>query len=650
MSNNTFYITTPIYYVNAKPHLGTLYSTLIADTLARWNRLMGKKVFFLTGSDEHGQKMYEQAAKHGMSPQQFVDSMDQVFKDAWKTYQIDYDGFIRTTDPIHKHAVSYFISKLKEQGDIYKAEYVGQYCVPCEAFMTLSSDMPIDAHGKPLCPTHKRPLQEIAEESYFFRLSAYQDQLLEFYENNPNFIIPKERLHEVIAFVKSGLKDLSISRKTVSWGVPFPGDPSHTVYVWGDALTNYLSAIGYGQSSSQAQQQFATWWPVQVHVMAKDIVKFHAVYWPAFLMALKLPLPKHLLVHGYILVDNDKMSKSVGNAVDLNLLGTTYGTDQIRYYLMRQMAITHDGSFSLEDLETHLNAELANNLGNLLNRTVSLALSNKVLKVKAPSHWSHASMHLFHNAEETYRAYWDAMSHGMIHVALAHLWKFISSVNAFFHEQKPWVTVKHDREQFEETISATCHSLYMIGVLLSPVMPIKARELLAALGKTIDAALNYDTQFRSDDCWNRTFTLEHTPKPLFARIEPAVATAPDVPPATTPQAVSGHQDAINIEDVTKVHLVVGTIRSCEPVTGSDKLYKMQVDLGEYGQRQILAGVAKVCPASDLIGKQGVYVANLKPRKLMGLESQGMMLFAEDEQGMMRMTTVGYPVKNGTRLR
>ncbi len=651
MSHNTFYITTPIYYVNSHPHLGTLYSTLIADTLARWQKLLGKKVFLLTGTDEHGQKIYEQALKAGVEPQQFVDTMVPAFKEVWKMYGIEYDAFIRTTDQKHKQAVTHFISQLCEQEDIYKAEYVGLYCVPCEAFVTQSTDTPVDAHGKPLCPTHKRPLQEIAEESYFFRLSAYQDQLLAFYEQNPHFIIPKERLQEVISFVKSGLKDLSISRKTVSWGIPFPGDPSHTVYVWGDALTNYISAIGYGDSSSTAQQQFAMWWPAQMHVMAKDIVKFHAVYWPAFLMSLKLPLPKQLLVHGYILMDDAKMSKSLGNAVDPKSLSATYGTDQVRYYLMRQMAITHDGSFSLSDLEMHLNAELANNLGNLLNRTVSLAINNKLTHVTPCKNWTHAASHLLNNAEEAYRAYWDAMNHGMIHIALAELWKFISRVNAFFHEQQPWVTVKQHREAFEETISAACHSLYMIGVLASPIMPTKARELLAALGIQIDLETDYDSQFRVHS-WNRTFVLTQMSQPLFVRIEPASvpAAATSVSVAKPTQTASENNDFIGIEDVVKVHLVVGTISSCEPVSGSDKLYKMQVDLGDYGQRQILAGVAKVCPASDLLGKQGVYVANLKPRKLMGLESQGMMLFAEDSQGMMRMVTPAYPVKNGTRLR
>ena len=298
-NNNKFYVTTPIYYVNSKPHLGTLYSTLLADISARWNKLCGKDVFFLTGTDEHGQKLEEAATKAGLSPKEFVDSIVPEFKDVWNLYEVEYDKFVRTTDPDHEKAVIYWLQKLQEQGDIYKSTYSGWYCVPCERYETPSSALK-DDDGKYICPTCKRILKELEEESYFFRLSAYEDRLLEFYEKNRNFIIPKEKLNEVISFVKSGLKDLSISRKTVKWGIPFPDDPEHTVYVWGDALNNYISAIGYGKDDSKSQDNFNFWWPADLHILGKDIVRFHAVYWPIFLMAADLPLPKKLLVHGYL--------------------------------------------------------------------------------------------------------------------------------------------------------------------------------------------------------------------------------------------------------------------------------------------------------------------------------------------------------------
>lgn len=648
VNKNKFYVTTPIYYPNSKPHVGTLYSTLIADVAARFAKLMGKEVFFLTGTDEHGQKLQEKAAEMQMDPKTFIDGMIPAFTQMWKKYEIEYSKFIRTTDDYHEQAVARWIEKLQEQGDIYKSEYTGLYCVPCETFVNVQVDSPKDEKGNYVCPTCKRGLREVAEESYFFRLSAYEERLLAFYENNPDFIVPKERLAEVISFVKSGLKDLSISRKTVSWGIPFPGDPSHTVYVWGDALNNYITGVGYGQDTDQAQREFAQWWPADVQVMAKDIVRFHAVYWPAFLIAAGLPLPKQLLVHGYILMGDSKMSKSLGNAVNPDDLAQWYGVEPIRYYLMRQMPITQDGHFDLKDLENRINADLANSLGNLLNRMQALALNNGLTTVTAPEAWEAKSCHLREMCEETYRFYWDEMNKYYFHVALSEVWKFIALVNAYFHEMQPWILAKQNKEMFAEVIAATCNSLYSIALMLMPIMPKKMETLLFALGQKYDDTVNYDDVLRKND-WNRVFTFVKLDEPLFVRPESRLVQEPVADAQAIEQAEQAAIAPISIDDFAKCHLVVGTVLSCEEVKGSDKLYKLQVDLGSYGKRQIFSGVRMHFAQEELLGKQAVFVANLPPRKMMGQESQGMMLVAKQADDKCRLVTVDKAVENGSRL-
>ena len=657
MNKNKCYITTPIYYVNSKPHLGTLYSTLLADVTARWHKLLGQKVFFLTGTDEHGQKIQEKATQLNMKPQAFVDSMVPEFKQVWKRFNIDYDKFIRTTDQEHVKSVTYFINKLKEQDDVYKSEYTGWYCVPDETFVTIDNESVKSAHGY-LCPTCKRELREVAEESYFFRLSAYEERLLKFYEQHPDFITPKDRLNEVISFVKSGLKDLSISRKTVSWGIPFPGDPGHTVYVWGDALTNYISAIGYGQQTPEAQASFDFWWPADLHIMAKDIVRFHAVYWPAFLMAAGLPLPKKLMVHGYILFDNQKMSKSLGNVMDPDQLADWYGIDQVRYYLLRQISINQDGHFDLKTLEEHINADLANNLGNLLSRTVALAVANQLSTINAPEAWEVASAALREKCEEAFRLYWEEMNKGFYHVALADLFKFISEVNAYFHAQQPWILAKQNKELFAEVISASCHSLHAIAIMLWPIMPEKMEQLLKTLGSNFDLKKNYEEELRKN-IWNKKFMVTKNNEPLFARPEIHSAAAEEKPQEELKKTEEQSQEQsnksplisplISIDEFVKADLRVGTIETCVSLAGSDKLYKMTVNLGPLGTRQILAGIAKSFTPEQLIGKQALFIVNLAPRKMMGETSQGMMLVAKNEAGVIQLTAVGAPCENGARL-
>ncbi len=640
-----YYVTTPIYYPNAKPHLGTLYTTMLADVFARWHKLMGDNVFFLTGTDEHGQKIQDAALAIGKKPQDFVDAIVPAYKNLWGKYEIDYSSFIRTTDEKHIKGVTYILNKLIKQGDVYKSMYTGWYCVGCEEFIIINSDTPKDENGKHLCSIHKKHLEERAEESYFFRLSAYEDQLLEFYEKHPDFIAPKERFQEVISFVKSGLKDLSISRTNVSWGIPFPGDPKHTVYVWADALTNYITGIGYGQSE-QPDEQFSTWWPADVHMMAKDIVRFHAVHWPAMLMAIGLPLPKKLLVHGYILLGEHKMSKSLGNIMDPEQLAAWYGVEPVRYYIMRQMAVTQDVNFDLKDVEERISADLANNLGNLLNRMLTLALNNNLDIVKPPVAPESSFIALKERCEETFRLYSDEMDKYCVHLALAQVWRFLSDVNAYFHAQKPWTLVAKNKELFSEVISSTCHSLYAAAVMLWPVMPQKMELLLATIGHSINMNENYEQVLRENK-WDKIFKLSKTSEPLFIKpeshIEPVFVAGETKPSEPQTQEIA-------IEDFVKVNLHVGTVISCELVQGSEKLYKLQVDLGSIGKRQILSGVAQHFKPEELIGKQGVFVVNLKPRKMMGLESHGMMLFAEDSAGKLRPVSIDGSVLAGAKVR
>ncbi len=663
IQKNNFYITTPLYYVNAKPHIGTLYSTLLADVIARWQRFKGVDVYFLTGTDEHGQKIAQQAAHAELPPQQFVDQMIPAFQSAWARYDISYDRFMRTTELSHKQTVSRWIEQLIAKGDIYKARYEGLYCTPCETFVTLEQLTTND--GEHVCPSCFRGLQKISEENYFFRLSAYQDRLLAFYENNPSFVHPKERINEVISFVKSGLKDLSISRRTVEWGIPFPGDPDHTVYVWGDALMNYVSALGFMQTGPQAGNRFAQFWPANVQVMAKDIVKFHAVYFPAFLMAVGVVPAQRLLVHGYLLVDNDKMSKSKGNALDPLVLADQFGVDQMRFYLVRHMATNHDGNISIADIVSRIESDLANNLGNLLQRAASLALKYSATEVIPVKEWSPASCSLRDACKDmvaVFEAHMDGLQ--MSH-AYAALWSFITTVNVYFHEMQPWKIAHENRAQFTEVLAATAQSLYVIAHLISPVMPYKSKQLLAALGHTL--MLTKEQLWAVD--WNVSCTYFVPREPLFVRPELPVSSVEQasmseekvVPqksgislsaPAATVVSASSPSTAddgyITIDMLAKVELVVGRIVSCVKVEKSDKMLCMEVDLGTYGIRQILAGVGQFFTPEGLIGKGGLFVANLPPRKMLGMQSQGMMLVAKDGDRMSLVSVADF-IAPGVRL-
>lgn len=641
---NKFYVTTPIYYVTAKPHLGSLYSTLLADVIARWNILQGADVFFLTGTDEHGQKIAQAAEKAGKMPQDFVDSFVPEFKHAWNVYDIEYSQFMRTTDDYHIKGAQHLVTVLIDKGYIYKSEYKGWYCTPCETFVTELTEANELLAG-PQCPTCGRETHIISEESYFFKLSAFAEKLLAFYKTHPDFIVPKERAHEVINFVESGLKDLSISRTTVKWGVPFPHDPLHTIYVWVEALSNYITGIGYGQPDKEVE--FNTWWPADTQILGKDIIKFHAVYWPALLMAADLPLPKKLLVHGWIKVNQQKMSKSLGNVIDPIELQKKYGTDAIRYYLLRQIPINQDGDFSIEDVENRIESDLANDLGNLLNRMVALAEKYGVTVVHPRKEWSLQAYALKADALCMLGEFHTHMHNYMFHHALASLWKFIHAVNASFHEQEPWKIAKTNPQWFSNILSDTCHSLYVIALLLWPIMPHKMEELLLSLGIEFKLEEHIINNIDDLNTWNKTFTLKKIPT-LFEKPIREIEEEKQVKLESEKSVVE--QPLITIDDLTKIELITGTIEACVDVPGYDKLLQLTVDLGAMGKRTIFSGIKKWYTPEELVGKRGLFAANLKPRKMAGTESQGMMMMPEDEHGKPQLVQFSEAVKNGVRLK
>lgn len=612
-----FYITTPIYYVNDVPHIGHAYTTVAADVMARYKRLCGFKTFFLTGTDEHGQKVEKSARSQGISPKELADKVVVRFQELWKRLNISYDHFVRTTDAYHEKAVQELFKVIYDKGDIYLGEYEGWYCTPCETFWSEGQQL----EGN-LCPDCHRPTERLKEPSYFFRLSKYQEALLRFYEDNPQFVLPTSRMNEIVSFVKMGLKDISISRTTFKWGIPVPGDPDHVIYVWFDALCNYLSAPGYGWNPSR----FQALWPADLHIIGKDILRFHAVYWPAFLMSAGLPLPKRVFAHGWWTVEGQKMSKSLRNVVDPHRLIDEYGTDALRYFLMREVPFGLDGDFSHKAMAHRVNSDLANDLGNLLYRSLTMTL--KYFKGEVPVPMEKAG-ELEGLVCAVARDMEELMDQEAFNRALERLWDLVKGVNKYIDTQAPWTLAKEKRqEELATVIYNILEGLRIIALLLSPFMPEKAQEMWDQLG--IEAKVEEASMDELRWGGLKPGTRVKKGRPLFPRLDEKAI----VDKIERELADKGEPDEeeITIEEFSKVQLVVAQVLQAERISGSKKLLKLLVDTGK-DRRQVVAGVGEHYAPQELVGKRLILVANLKPAKLMGVESRGMILAAVCKDGM-----------------
>jgi methionyl-tRNA synthetase len=659
-----FYVTTPIYYANDRPHIGTAYSTIAADVLARYKKLRGHPTRFLTGVDEHGQKLERRAKEEGLSPQDFVDRMAPPFRIAWEELGCEHDDFIRTTEPRHVKRVQEMWRRAQKSGDIYEGEYEGWYCVADEAFYTEKELV----DGK--SPTG-RPVERVREKSYFFRLSNYTEKLLAFYEANPKFVQPEGRYNEVKNFVREGLKDLSISRTTFRWGIPVPSDPEHVIYVWFDALTNYISALG--APSDQSSPEFEKFWPKHgeaVHLVGKDILRFHAVFWPAFLMSVGIETPSQVWAHGWLTVNGEKMSKSVGNFIPPGPLVEAFGADVLRYYLMRDIALGQDGDFSHANLIARYHGDLGNGLGNLLNRLVASIVQKSLGGLVPHIHFDELEQidrDLIAQAEKTAEGaakHFDAVAP---HRALEAIWELVIATNKYVDQTAPWSLAKNDdKKRLRQVAYTVLEALRWMSVMLWPVMPGKCDALRAQLGlPPIRPTADTD---KWPSAWGGLAggTMTKPAEPLFPRFDDdkqravleRLGALPVAPTAAAPKpskpkplseekrvdaaktetaagaaATSTEKALCTIDDVMKVELRLGLVKSADRVPKSDKLLRLLVDIGEAEPRQILAGIGKTYEPEQLLGRRIVVIANLAPRKMMGLESHGMVLAASDENGL-----------------
>ncbi|MDT2830113.1 methionine--tRNA ligase [Vagococcus carniphilus] len=661
----TFYITTPIYYPSGKLHIGSSYTTIACDAMARYKRLKGFDVFYLTGLDEHGQKIEQKAEQLGIEPKEYVDEMATDVKKLWNLLDIDYNKFIRTTDESHMQTVKKIFQQLLDQGDIYLGEYEGWYSVSDEEYFTENqlAEVYRDAEGKVIggkAPSGHE-VELVKEQSYFFRMSKYADRLLEYYESHPDFIEPVSRKNEMVNnFIKPGLGDLAVSRTSFSWGIPVDADPKHVVYVWIDALSNYISALGYGTDDDS---NFKKYWPADVHMVGKEIVRFHTIYWPIMLMALDLRLPKQIFAHGWLVMNDGKMSKSKGNVVYPEMLVKRYGLDALRYYLMRAIPFGSDGVFTPEDFVARVNYDLANDLGNLLNRTI--AMINKYCDGNVPAYASQVTefdSELSTTAADVIGKYNKAMEKMEFNVALSEIWKLISRANKYIDETEPWVLAR-DPEKKDSLNSVMVHlaeSLRISAILLQPIMTETPKEILNQLGLGEETLSMLDIRFGDFPKGTKVISKG---TPIFPRLDMEVEVAyikeqmaqttnaseeEDTWNPEEVELVSVKEKQVKYDDFDKVELKVAEVIDCRKVKGADKLLQFRLDAGDKEDRQILSGIAEFYPEpTELVGKKVVIVANLKPRKIRGQVSQGMILSAENEDGQLYVVEAPKCADNGS---